>query len=267
MTQLREKLRDKDEEISRISNRPEPQHSNPIVFEGLEKAATATTENQELKTKLWELAEELEVQKSKYLDQLDQIESMQKETAEKDKSIFQLQQQMKAIREQTGRIPAMPRDQKIEFLTEQISAHQSQNSFLLRTLQRLESDKKATLAANRQTMELYKETSRDWKLRYEDILQRVLREEKVALDYLQSVEQLKRKYFYTLAVGMKLTHVQQGRAPNFDVNVMYEVASEMHWSEWHEWIEKEMEMLVKKEATHKRASFSAPNQFHPPDWA
>jgi len=63
----------------------------------------------------------------------------------------------------------------------------------------------------------------------------------VTKEFLEEHETLKRKYFFTLAVAIKLTRSQKGRSTNVDVHSLYETGKNLPFVEWDEWIQQQLE--------------------------
>jgi hypothetical protein len=78
------------------------------------------------------------------------------------------------------------------------------------------------------------------------------------------MERLKRNFFHTLAIGIKLSQAQQGRNIPLDVNSLYEVAKDMPWGDWQGWLEGRVEEIVRREQKKKTATLT--NVFFTTEW-
>jgi len=66
---------------------------------------------------------------------------------------------------------------------------------------------------------------------------------KVANNFMEEFDSVKRQYFFTLAVATKLTRYMNGKATNVDVHELYEQVKEIHYTAWDDWIHRHLENI------------------------
>lgn len=64
----------------------------------------------------------------------------------------------------------------------------------------------------------------------------LFKEGRITEEFLNEVEELKRAYFYSLAIGHKMNATLQGKHANIRVDLLYEEAKDMSHTKWNEWI-------------------------------
>jgi len=109
------------------------------------------------------------------------------------------------------------------------------------------------MVARDKTIELQQDQAKQWRLRYEELLRKVLIMEGVSTDILKDFAALKKSYFNTIAISIKLHLSQKGKPfRGFDVKALYSQAEQIDWKLWEEWLlgrAKEMSQEVQIQPT------------------
>jgi hypothetical protein len=61
--------------------------------------------------------------------------------------------------------------------------------------------------------------------------------------FLDDVESLKKEYFFTLALGVKLNRAMQSKPTNVDVAQLWKSAQSLSWQQWNTWILEQISKL------------------------
>jgi len=238
LTQTNESLEIKIEELT-----AKPIERFPHEFKWADEITTRDKKIVDLEARIRVLDESLKLKENTATVIKRENEMLRQETEKKDKYITDLLDKNRDIKSS----PNAKAMTDIVKLRESLQAHQTQNSFLLSEIQKLETASKLGLEIQQQhnqeleftIQELIDQfnTFRDFLLGTTD--QR---------DYFDKIEkenlEVKREYFQTLGVSIKLFRIKNGNtADNIDVRSLFELAIKQNipFRSWPEWIGKNIE--------------------------
>jgi hypothetical protein len=55
-------------------------------------------------------------------------------------------------------------------------------------------------------------------------------------EFLNEIEDMKREFFFTLTVGIKLNRTLQGQPCNLDAHALWDRAKLIHYRKWNDWL-------------------------------
>lgn len=55
-------------------------------------------------------------------------------------------------------------------------------------------------------------------------------------EFLAEIEDMKREFFFTLTVGIKLNRTLQGQPCNLDAHALWDRAKLIHYRKWNDWL-------------------------------
>jgi hypothetical protein len=114
-------------------------------------------------------------------------------------------------------------------------------------IQRLLDEKTSELKSKKARAELYKTLIQQLR---EEVLQlklALLTEYgatagvEITKKFMEDVEALKKEYFFTLALGVKLNRAIQQKPTNIDVAEMWKAAQPIPWQQWNNWVLAEID--------------------------
>merc|ERR1711991_159169 len=83
--------------------------------------------------------------------------------------------------------------------------------------------------------------------KFQGLRRKMLLRQNVDEDVWEDAQVLKREYFFSLALGIKLSLALKGKSANIDVSSLYELAKDMKMSEWNTWILEQSELQLELE--------------------
>lgn len=128
-----------------------------------------------------------------------------------------------------------------------------ENLALQQTIKNLNDEEKYKLISKTKTIQYYEKIAQENRNKYYDLRKAIMisklykfgvtEENKEILSeaFVEEHENLKRLLFYAKALSVKLTKSQQGKLVNVDIQNLYETAKNIHYTEWDNWIEKEID--------------------------
>jgi mediator of RNA polymerase II transcription subunit 21 len=174
-----------------------------------------------------------------------QLESLREELALKNTQFAKIAAELKdhkkgVLQASQQTLPAALHrlQQELEAARMAADAHQTQNAFLAKTIQQLVDDKAIEVKAKAAKAQHLRD---ELELRRQEILE--LRSAvfkgsapQLTAEYIQEMDSLQREYFFTLALGIKLSRMIQGQSTNLDVAKLWDQARHLHFSEWNRYI-------------------------------
>ncbi|KAK5577454.1 hypothetical protein RB653_002395 [Dictyostelium firmibasis] len=128
-------------------------------------------------------------------------------------------------------------DNKIK---ESMVAHQTQNAFLLQEIQRLETQSQFKLDIKIQQIEELENQLEQQLYQFHRFREAIIGT--MSNEYCDKIErenlEIKKEYFQTLGVSIKLHRVKEGYFANIDINSLFErvIKENVHYRNWPEWI-------------------------------
>jgi len=185
----------------------------------------------QVKDKLRNCKQKLRFYKDKAEGLSEDVASLQKELQAKNEQIASL-----SVSHPTS---GNGKDEEIAQLRQATHAHQTQNALLSSEIKRLEREKDAEVAAKGKMLaelqiELDEVRQENQRIR-QQLLQGGKGKAHGEADGTE-LENLKQKYFFALAVGIKLNLALQGRTCNVDAMSLYHKAQSIPPAKWNEWI-------------------------------
>ncbi|KAL6062057.1 hypothetical protein QOT17_009401 [Balamuthia mandrillaris] len=162
---------------------------------------------------------------------------------------------MSREKKSNGNLSSSSAAQQIQRLEEEISqlqqashAHQTQNAFLSSELKRLEREHEIVVTTKTQTLAKVQKELDEVRKQYQQLRQHALlgtspqpsssaSSSSVLEEKEEMIEELKRKYFFTLVLGIKLNLSYLGSSPKeVCASSLYEEAQSMHYDKWNAWV-------------------------------
>jgi hypothetical protein len=122
----------------------------------------------------------------------------------------------------------------------------------LSQINRLLEEKSTEAKAKKKTIEFYQRELLQIATQYRTLRQQVLLAEvqvpadvhnKLTDEFLKEVDEMKREFFFTLAIGIKLNRTLQGVPCNLDTQHLWEQAKHLHHSKWNEFLHTQFAQL------------------------
>jgi hypothetical protein len=124
--------------------------------------------------------------------------------------------------------------------------------FCLLQINRLLEEKSTEAKAKKKTIEFYQRELIQVATQYRTLRQQVLLGEvqvpadvnnKLTDEFLKEVDEMKREFFFTLAIGIKLNRTLQGVPCNLDTHHLWEQAKHLHHTKWNEFLHTQFAQL------------------------
>ncbi len=85
---------------------------------------------------------------------------------------------------------------------------------------------------------------RNLRAAYQAIRRRLLLNDgRLTEEALVDMERLKKDYFYSLALSIKLTRAMQGKSTNIRVDSLFERANQIRFTQWSDWILQQIDRM------------------------
>jgi chromosome segregation ATPase len=277
--QIETETRRHEKALERDQKEAHELHSAAKLLERLKtlEAQHTALENEYLKviTELRKSEEMNEILQMRQVALENELDYLKKEIESKNEQFAKLSNQLKDMRllssphgtptkaSQGMSTPTASKPQsskeKIRRLTEELDnmrlasqAHQTQNAFLSQTINRLLEEKSTEAKAKKKTIEFYQRELAQVAAQYRALRQQVLLAEvqapndvrhKLSEEFLKEVDDMKKEFFFTLAIGIKLNRTLQGIPCNLDTHHLWEHAKHLHHTKWSEFLHEKFAQL------------------------
>ncbi|KAF2069975.1 hypothetical protein CYY_008701 [Polysphondylium violaceum] len=238
LEQNNESLENKIAELS-----AKPLERFPAEFKWAEEITIRDKKIVDLQSQLRSLDESLKLKENTATVIKRENEMLRQETEKKDKYITDLLDKTRDIKNS----PNAKAMTDVVKLRESLQAHQTQNSFLLSEIQKLET-------ASKMGLEIQQQHNQELEFTIQELIDQFhsfrgfLLGTTQPTDYFDKIEkenlEIKREYFQTLGVSIKLFRIKNGDATdNIDVRSLFELAikENIPFRSWPEWIGKNIE--------------------------
>jgi len=201
------------------------------------------------RTKSLELEETQKMLDEKYRNANDSIKSIRQETESKQRIICDLTDQLRDAQAASPVRPTKSLNFELEKLREAVQAHQSENRFLSSELTRLEKQMKLLEEAKNETIASVQRNLEEARNEYNSLRGILLTSVSVD-DYTHKLEienlNLKKEYFLSLAVSVKLHRSLVSESSNVDVISLYEqaVSHNVPVRSWPEWLSNNLDASI-----------------------
>eukprot|EP01129_Flabellula_baltica_P011613 TRINITY_DN5124_c0_g1_i1.p1 TRINITY_DN5124_c0_g1~~TRINITY_DN5124_c0_g1_i1.p1 ORF type:complete len:475 (-),score=130.31 TRINITY_DN5124_c0_g1_i1:17-1279(-) len=213
----------------------------------------------EYELKLRDQAETIEIQLNRQIDLENTIEMLQEEIQSKNTQVSKYGNKLKQIqqRETHKKTSSQIRylEQECDKLRDAIQAHQSQNSFLHQMIERITNEKRGELLAKKKTIQYYQDLLNAAQKECNELKQYIFMkkisntsefqedeiQDEIATNFMYDYEELKRSYFFSLSISIKLSRSIKGLSTNIDAQELYEEAQNLDFTEWDNWLHHKLE--------------------------
>jgi len=156
-----------------------------------------------------------------------------------------------------SKAPSLDLQHELENKTIDVQEKNTEISKLNQTLKRvIEEKKRAEMNSKKRTLMHYERLISDTRKKYIELKDEMLwsaikKNDKstdeilsqISKEFLEEHETLKRKYFFTLALAIKLT-LSENKITNIDVQNLYDTGKYLPFLEWDEWIQQRLEKPI-----------------------
>jgi len=231
-----------------------------------EEVNRVENENFALQLLLRKKEEDMEIQQNRQVELENALDEFREELDNKEQQITNYSIQIMNKDAQLlnrrfsffSKAPTLDLQQELERTLHELQEKTAEISRLNQTLKRITEEKRSELNAKKRTLLHYEKLVSETRKKYSDLKDEIMlvgikKNERppttndddvlshVTKEFLEEHETLKRKYFFTLAVAIKLTRSQKGRSTNVDVHSLYETGKNLPFVEWDEWIQQQLE--------------------------
>ncbi|EFA81498.1 pleckstrin domain-containing protein [Heterostelium album PN500] len=227
-----------------------PKESFPHEYEWAAEISNRDREILSLREQIGEISANLKLKENAVSVIKRENEMLREETEKKDKYINSLNERNRdsaTIKSGASGGGAAGNKGTIDInkLKESVLAHQSQNSFLISEIQRLETDMELLKEIKAEETEELTRSLNECIYQYRTLREKLLGTNET--EYCKKIEKenllIKKEYFLTLAVSVKLHRGMAGESTNINIHNLYDesIRANIDYKQWPEWISSVIE--------------------------